>query len=170
MKTYTVKNTKMLDLKSIILQDVNENLRKVDFEEFHSDKFQKEVGGESYKNWTSGINPDRIIRSGEWTLVAEIKGDFDAGFYSLYKKENVYVILDGRGFDSSIYVSNEHIFMIQIEEEFVINEPSIVEKNQQIRYYDGKTVNSGCGFFMKDTKKNWNLVDKYGYDAIEMTD
>ena len=169
MKTYIVKN-RNLDIKSIILQDVNENIKMVSFEEFISDKFQKEVGGETYKNWTSGINPDRIMRSGEWTLVAEVKGCYEGGFYRLYKKENVYVILDGRGFDSSIYVSNEHIFMIQIEEEFVINEPSIVEKNQQIRYYDGKTVNSGCGFFMKDTKKNWNLVDKYGYDAIEMTD
>ena len=166
MKTYTVKNTKMLDLKSIILQDVNENLRKVDFEEFHSDKFQKEVGGESYKNWTSGINPDRIIRSGEWTLVAEIKGDFDAGFYSLYKKGNVYIILDGRGLDSSIYVNNTHVFFI---EETKVYEPIKIELKKQVRNFDGKSVDSGCGFIMKDTKTNWDLVDKYGYDAIEMT-
>ena len=167
MKTYTVKNSRMLDLKSIILQDINENLKSVSFEEFHTDKFQKEVGGESYKNWTPGINPDRIIRSGEWTLVAEIKGDYDGGFYSLYKKGNTYVILDGRGLDSSIYVCNEHVFFI---EETKVCEPLKVEVKKQIRNFDGKIVDSGCGFNMKDTKKNCGLVDRYGYDAIEMTE
>ena len=31
-------------------------------------------------------------------------------------------------------------------------------------------VESGFGFSMKDTEKNWNLVSKFGYDAIEMCD
>src|SRR5690606_15646009 len=32
------------------------------------------------------------------------------------------------------------------------------------------SVDSGCGFYMRDTKRNWNLVQKYGFDAIEITD
>lgn len=35
---------------------------------------------------------------------------------------------------------------------------------------ENNMVNSGSGFCMADTKRNWNLVNKYGYDAIEMTD
>ncbi len=29
------------------------------------------------------------------------------------------------------------------------------------------TVDSGVGFYMQNTKTNWNLVMKYGHDAIE---
>lgn len=32
------------------------------------------------------------------------------------------------------------------------------------------TVDSGCGFRMQDTPRNWALVNKYGFDAIEMAD
>lgn len=31
----------------------------------------------------------------------------------------------------------------------------------------GQHVNSGLGFYMKNTKSNWDLCNKYGYDAIE---
>jgi len=36
--------------------------------------------------------------------------------------------------------------------------------------YTGKAVDSGCGFRMADTEKNWSLVSKYGFDAVEMVD
>jgi hypothetical protein len=167
IKTYKIKNSNILDLKSIILQDIDEELIPVSFEEYHSDNFQKKIGGKEYMNYTSGINPSRIIKSGEWMNIANIKGDFD-GFYSLYKKNNVYIILDGRGLESSIYIDNKYVFLIK---ENPINKHIIKdEKEKQIRNYNNKTIDSGYGFYMKDTKKNWNLVDKFGYDAIEMID
>lgn len=30
-------------------------------------------------------------------------------------------------------------------------------------------VDSGLGFYMENTRRNWDLCSKYGYDAIEMT-
>ena len=41
------------------------------------------------------------------------------------------------------------------------------EAFKEKRNYSGQTVNSGLGFAMKDTKHNWNLCEKLGYDAIE---
>jgi len=35
--------------------------------------------------------------------------------------------------------------------------------------YTGKIIDSGYGFYMKDTESNWAKCHKYGYDAIEMT-
>jgi len=169
IKNYKIKNSKFLDLKSIILQDIDEELIPISFDEYHSDNFQKKIGGKEYMNYTSGINPSRIIKSGEWMNIANIKGDFD-GFYSLYKKDNVYIILDGRGLESDIYINNKDVFLIKekpINKHIIKDED---EKEKQVRNFDNKTIDSGYGFHMKDTKKNWNLVDKFGYDAIEMID
>lgn len=38
------------------------------------------------------------------------------------------------------------------------------------REYTGKKVDSGCGFKMADTEKNWSFVSRFGFDAIEMVD
>jgi len=40
-------------------------------------------------------------------------------------------------------------------------------KEAQNAKFDGSTVNSGYGFSMKNTKRNWSIVNRMGYDAIE---
>src|SRR5690606_30604617 len=49
-------------------------------------------------------------------------------------------------------------------------EEAVVEDNAVAkRVFSKGRVDSGMGFYMADTPRNWDLVYKLGYDAIEFT-
>lgn len=49
----------------------------------------------------------------------------------------------------------------------VVKEVSRLRKEKRESGFNGKMIDSGYGFMMKNTKKNHDLVNRYGLDAIE---
>lgn len=53
------------------------------------------------------------------------------------------------------------------ETDEIFSEKRRLHKESESNRFDGKMIDSGFGFNMKNTKQNRILVAKYGFDAIE---
>lgn len=109
-----------------------------------------------YRNYTPGINTARIIDT--WERIALLKDEYHNTTRAvLYKKDSYYIIIENGNYTAYNYIFRSDTPKIS----------PIKPRKKPVRNCDGSIVDSGVGFKMKDTKENWAIVDKYGYDAIE---